>query len=180
MLHGILFFTFVTGVRCANLPDNEFSALYDLYNSTNGLQWDWADESLQQGVPWNFSGNPNPCVDTWQGVNCSFDVLTDEYHVQHLKLPAHNLVGRLPDSIQSLTALTILGLPYNKLSGTVPAAIGNMANLQNILLSGNDLTGTMPAFLGQLTALEHLELFTNNILKKPSRQNFAICSSCSI
>jgi len=68
-----------------------------LYFSTNGIQWNW----LNDGVPWNFSAaNANPCVDNWEGVNCS--VIADQYHVTELKLTLHELNGQIPESLGNL------------------------------------------------------------------------------
>ena len=50
-----------------NIPPSELSALEDLYYATGGADWDWG-KGPTAGAEWNFTGNPNPCSDNWQGV----------------------------------------------------------------------------------------------------------------
>ena len=48
----------------------QMSALYDLYNATNGSSWTW-HSSDRFGIPWDFVNQSNPCSDRWQGITCS-------------------------------------------------------------------------------------------------------------
>ena len=86
--------------QVAPLPQSEYSALYDLYTATNGDGWHWLNDPINS-VPWNFSvANANPCVDSWEGVNCS--VIANQYHVTELKLTLHELDGQIPESLGNL------------------------------------------------------------------------------
>ena len=53
-----------------NIPPSELSALEDLYYATGGACWVWK-MGPDAGAECNFTGNPNPCFDNWQGVTCS-------------------------------------------------------------------------------------------------------------
>lgn len=84
-----------------NVPAHEIAALYDLYNSTDGINWEW--NRFFGGTKWNFT-NPNPCNDTWVGVLCSDTLTADgELHVLKLLLSVFHLRGTLPESIANLT-----------------------------------------------------------------------------
>ena len=84
-----------------NIPSHERQALYDLYVSTNGADWNYQDG--YQGH-WNFTDpDVNPCSssDPWQGLNCT--VLSSEsdsyYYISEIMLSEFNLRGTLPESI---------------------------------------------------------------------------------
>jgi hypothetical protein len=110
-----------------SLPNSEYNALYDLYTSTNGKNWDWQRPFSQQtGYPWSFeSPEENPCSSTnpWQGVTCTSTCGTKPCNIIKLDLSNHNLNGRLPASIQYLIKLKSLYLNQNQLTGTIPASI---------------------------------------------------------
>ena len=80
------------------LPTSEYSALQDLFDNTEGLQWRWViPYSLANGYPWNFT-NPyfsNPCNASfpWQGVKCVTQGLSS--HVSQLQLPSYQLTGKI-------------------------------------------------------------------------------------
>lgn len=39
------------------IPTSEYSALYDLYNSTSGAEWTWKSDEVVFGTVWNFTGD---------------------------------------------------------------------------------------------------------------------------
>ncbi|RYH20049.1 hypothetical protein EON65_24770 [archaeon] len=95
------------GVTSPNVPASELSALYALYDSTNGSTWTY--NLIQTGTQWNFSQpNPNPCTGHWEGVSCNCD--TKSCTVLAIGLNSHNLRGRLPSAMGNLTNLGILDL----------------------------------------------------------------------
>jgi Leucine-rich repeat (LRR) protein len=138
------------------VPDSEIAALHDLYDATNGDFWNWEGP----GNIWNFT-NPNPCVDAWQGVNCSQVVSDGFLHVVELALQEYGLIGTIPSSIAQLTQLVALNLSLNALNGTIPDCVGELAVLTELYLGRNRLSGTIPATLGQLTQLKVLALEYN-------------------
>jgi Leucine-rich repeat (LRR) protein len=139
-----------------SVPDTELAALQELYDTTNGDSWNWYGE----GNKWNFT-DPNPCVDSWQGVNCSQTPSGGFLHVTALGLNEYGLQGSIPLSIAQLTKLATLRLSSNELSGTIPESVGQLTVLTELSFNANQLTGGIPTSLGQLTYLQVLDLEHN-------------------
>tara|TARA_R110002050_G_scaffold49752_6_gene115347 strand:- start:1556 stop:2731 length:1176 start_codon:yes stop_codon:yes gene_type:complete len=129
------------------IPDNEVSALMDLYDATNGQDWRYK---------WNW-GSTNPCVTGWFGVSCD----AEGSHVITLDLYENNLNGTLPSTISGLTALRHLHLWTNNLVGTIPSSLGQMSQLLHLYLNNNLMRGELPTELGNATALVNLFLHHN-------------------
>jgi len=125
----------------------ERQALVDLYAATLGGRWERNTNWVQ----------PAGTECSWYGVTCDADGTT----VVGLVLDENNLVGSLPASLGSLTALRELSLRYNHLAGPIPAQLGSLTNLQRLNLYGNRLTGPIPAELENLTNLKVLDLGFN-------------------
>jgi Leucine-rich repeat (LRR) protein len=138
------------------VPDTELAALQELYDTTNGDSWNWHGE----GNKWNFT-DPNPCVDAWQGVNCSQVAVDGFLHVTGLCLNEYSLVGTIPLSMAQLTQLGTLRLSSNELSGTIPESVGQLTVLRELSIDANQLTGGIPISMGQLTHLQVLDLEHN-------------------
>ena len=60
MSHLLAIFAIVP-IIFAELASNEYSALLNLYDSTNGAYWTYPSGSNQ----WNFNANQDPCVNNW-------------------------------------------------------------------------------------------------------------------
>jgi Leucine-rich repeat (LRR) protein len=150
-----------------SLPKNEYNALYDLFNSTNGKDWKWRlPFSAANGYEWRFVTPPeNPCSPThpWQGVTCTSTCGSDSCNILQLELFDHNLNGSLPSSMGDLVSLSKLHLNSNQLIGTIPESLGNLSAITDLYLGKNQLTGTVPASLGNLRVLEELYLFKNQL-----------------
>lgn len=137
----------------ANLPVEEWNALYDLYNSTDGPMWVCCIGSYTR---WNFTNasTNNPCTDNWKGVTCDVSGVPPQYFVSQLYLSVSNLRGTIPATIQNLTGLNHLFITANiYLSGELPSSLGNMVSLTNLDLSYNAFTGTVPEVVGKLDKL---------------------------
>jgi Leucine-rich repeat (LRR) protein len=146
------------------LSDQEFNALHDLYISTNGDSWLWYNVSST--IPWNFSvPNVNPCVDKWQGLDCS---CTDiNCTISSIDLNRHNMSGQLPLAIGSFPSLRSLSFHVNNISGTLPTTIGNLTKLEILDLSTNMIFGEIPKQIGSLQDLQTLDLSKNAFTKLP-------------
>jgi len=172
----------------ADIPASERQALIDLYNYTNGSNWD--NNSGWLGAPGT--------EESWYGVTCSGD------HVFEINLEENNLTGTLPISIGNFAYLQFLNLggnlitgiippqiglltnlwdlrlgvhlsiypipyardpnlPNNQFMGPIPPEIGNLINLRQLILNDNQLSGTIPVELGHLNNLENLNLVNNNL-----------------
>jgi hypothetical protein len=118
LLHWPLGFNFLlllTGLHAISLaietPLSQVAGLELLYNSTNGENWNWDDEELF-GPKWSFSfPQSDPCNDTntqWQGIACSFSLITGESEIVSLSLRSYGLNGSLPDFFPMLTSLILL------------------------------------------------------------------------
>lgn len=166
-----------------NLDAKELNTLKDIYDSTNGLYWQWRNVSLAGNV-WNFSAsNYNPCYGNWQGIECTctrnnsshynhyylyyyYDDFPDtsKCYVSKIFLSTMNLSGTLPDTIGSLTSLTHLHLNNNtQLSGTIPSSIGKLVSLEQLQLSSCSFYGSIPAKIGELSNLLFLSFRTNDL-----------------
>ncbi|CAN5508986.1 hypothetical protein BH10BAC2_BH10BAC2_37170 [soil metagenome] len=118
-------------------------ALVDLYNNTDGPNWN---------VHSNWLSGP---VSTWKGISLFGDRVTE------IRLTNNNLTGYIPGSLGNMNQLSLLLLFNNQLAGHIPSALGNLINLQQLNLGNNKLTGNIPGSLGKPTNLTHLFLDSN-------------------
>jgi hypothetical protein len=99
-----------------NVPSYQIEALQDLYDSTNGWQWNWKVPLTEYGVKWNFSQtSPNPCIEGWQGISCSSDCSHAPCLITELVLDGYGLDGTLPMSLGNITSLITLQIYSNPL-----------------------------------------------------------------
>jgi RHS repeat-associated protein len=147
---------------------DEYKALIDLFNVTNGRSW-----KINTG--W-VSANPDSVEDvsSWYGVKRDANG-----HVTHIDLdgivdygiwinpatsiadfPGNNLDGTIPASIGKLKYLQFLNLGGNKLAGTIPAEIGSLTEMNALVLAKNSLTDAIPSEIGSCKKLQRL--FLNN------------------
>lgn len=126
----------------ADISKPEKDALIELYNATNGKDW-------------NTTWNLNQPVSNWHGVTIKNNT------VIAVNLFHNNLSGILPASIGDLRHLTELNLAFNKLTGELPAQISSLENLVTLKLEMNRLKGSLPENLGKMVALEELSAFNN-------------------
>jgi Leucine-rich repeat (LRR) protein len=140
------------------LSNQEFNALHDLYNSTHGEGWVWQNSS--SSVPWNFSiPNVNPCMDKWQGIDCS--CTSKHCSITKIFLSNHNMSGMLPLTIGSFSSLQSLSFHSNNISGTLPTTIGNLTKLEALDLSINKFVKELPKQIEYLQNLQSLDLSLN-------------------
>lgn len=122
----------------------EHDALLALYDSTNGDDWWWKDNWLDESI--------HHCE--WYGV----DECDEELNVIELDLAPNNLVGSIPSELGNFPYLKRLYLNWNTLSGPIPPELGNLTNLEQLVLFENQLSGCIPAELSNLTNLTSLVL----------------------
>ena len=155
----------------AAVSSEAMQTLEDLYDSTNGDQWDTtalAQNLAQHGktAAWDFSKDASGdyvkldevCV-SWMGLYCGGTVTENGVVVDvitHIVMNGGNLQGALPASISNLTYITWLGLYSNSLTGTIPKELGALTSMTQFDLSSNSLTGTIPKELGALTSMTAL------------------------
>lgn len=67
-----IYFELIYSQYSLSISSDEYEALWDLYNSTNGDNWKW----YLNGTTWNFNLESDPCIDNWEGIMCDCDSLT--------------------------------------------------------------------------------------------------------
>jgi Leucine-rich repeat (LRR) protein len=119
--------------------------LVKLYNATNGANW---------FRKWNLQLP----MTTWEGIT-----LNANGCVKSINLNDNGLIGILPNSIGSFSALEGLTLARNQLTGNLPISIGNLSNLLYISVGENALTGSIPSSITMLSKLEGIALYKNQL-----------------
>jgi Leucine-rich repeat (LRR) protein len=143
-----------------NLPTIEYNALYDLYNATNGPNWNWRTV----GEQWNFTGSHNPCSEEWQGIECSLCVTT--CNVIAFSLANYSMSGTLPSSIGSFAQVDIVHFDANDLVGPIPTEIGLLSSVGFMELSSNYFSSTLPTSICGLS-LVYSFYCADNLLSGP-------------
>lgn len=133
--------------REIHVSESQKTALIELYNSTDGDNWNDKTNWMEG----------DPCDNSWFGVRCGAGI------VQKLELFENNLNGMIPAELGNLTNLQELRLDNNQLSGPIPFQLGNLTSLQLLRLDSNQLSGPIPTQLGNLTNLKYLILNTNKL-----------------
>lgn len=137
------------------IPEEEYDALVDLYNSTGGDFWSTNSGWLDQDAAF------------WSGVDVEgvqYDTNGDvavEGNVQQLDLYGNGLSGHLPASLGNFSQLLLLELGDNQIGGGIPESILNLSQLQVLGLSENQLEGGIPNLSAGLSQLTYLDLSSN-------------------
>lgn len=150
-------------LNAGTLPASQINGLHALYNSTNGVFWNWAPAVT--GARWfTNSAAVEPCADNWQGITCTANCSTASFcDIVSLKLSGYSLDGILPEQLSLLPALENLDLSLNPLlQGSIPSSLGDLVNLTSLFLSSAPYTGSFPSSLGNLTKLRTLRLVGTN------------------
>ena len=138
-VEGLLYFA---GSVCGK---DDVEVLRNLYEATDGANWNNADGWLEGG---NASG--------WHGVT------TDSVgRVSGIDLSDNGLAGSLPQELGRLVSLVTLDVSGNRLSGALPERLGVLASLTALDVSANRLAGRLPEELGALASLAKLNLSSN-------------------
>ncbi len=160
----------------AQVSQEEFDALVDLYNATDGDNW--TDNSN-----WDINATPDDVTSDWYGLSVHSDgyitsvnlmnnnltgtipeSITDLYHLSALDLYNNNLSGPLPENIFVFSRyLQRIYLQNNQLSGSIPTRIYNVSQFRLLSLGSNNLTGTIPKELGVLRYITNIDLYDNNL-----------------
>eukprot|EP01031_Cornospumella_fuschlensis_P024716 gene24716-29867_t len=162
-----------------SIPYSEYSALEALYESTVGSSWIWI--LGQGGIPWDFSGQSDPCIDQWQGILCECNstlstVSSANYFLSsnmsgntsctivEFQLPAHNITGPLPPEIANLTNMRSMIFERNHVTNPLPNTLPLMSKLTRLDLAINRLWEIFPSWLCTLPAIETFD-FHDNFLR---------------
>ncbi|MFD2571789.1 putative Ig domain-containing protein [Spirosoma soli] len=137
-------------VICNSSPD--YQPLVDLYNATNGPNWN-NNTGWLSGCDPCTGNNGNP----WFGVFCL------NGRVNRIILAANQLSGSIPASLSGLTTVKFIELDGNRLTGAIPSELSGLPSLELLNLGSNQLSGSIPASLGTLQNLRALDLFKNQL-----------------
>ncbi|KAH6810697.1 hypothetical protein C2S51_024459 [Perilla frutescens var. frutescens] len=83
-----------------------------------------------------------------------------------LSLSGNQLIGEIPDSIGSMSSISVIDLSRNNLNGSIPSSIGKCSYLRVLDLGNNNLSGEIPNSIGQLKLLQTLHINNNFISGK--------------
>lgn len=139
-----LFFLLISNFFFAqwSISNAERSALINIYNSTDGENWNRT---------WDLEKDPR----NW------FGVLVKNGVVSELNLSGNALSGYFPTYVSSLSKLTKLDLSNNKLTGEVSPGVSSLTSLVRLDVSNNRLIGNPNTALAGLINLEDLGLGGN-------------------
>ncbi|KAF8011500.1 hypothetical protein BT93_J1952 [Corymbia citriodora subsp. variegata] len=84
-------------------------------------------------------------------------------NLNYLLMGANRISGGIPNDIQKLENLILIGMEKNLFTGQIPASIGLIKNLQVLSIFGNKFSGEIPQSIGNLTSLVELGLDDNSL-----------------
>lgn len=144
-----------------SLPSNQIQALFDLYNATDGINWDYYSCDINN-QHWNFSQpEPNPCH-AWCGVKCDQGNTT----IVSLALDNYGLRGTISPSLDQLLDLQNLNLNDNYLPGTIPPSLIKLTKLVTFSVRTNELKGTLTSIFTNESALRSIDISYNGFIGK--------------
>ncbi len=162
----------MTGVcyNTASCRQIDSLALVDLYNATDGANWEDFAWDLSQPIDtwYEVELNADGCV-KWltldeQGLTGTLPAsLGTMQSLTHLDLFRNNLTGTIPPELGNLSNMQYMDLNHNQFSGIIPIELCNLSNLRRLNLSSNQLTGTIPACLGNLSLMTNISLGANQL-----------------
>jgi hypothetical protein len=161
------------------VPQNQYNALEDFYNATNGLYWRW-DIALTRlnFTKWNFTRYANPCADNWQGVFCDCTSSTqNRCTVVKISLSGYDLRGTIPTSFGAFTDLVQLTLENNRITDPLPDSFQHLQNLSLLDMGTNRFT-RFPDAISLCTSLTYLD-FSHNSLSNTLPSSISHLSSVS-
>ncbi|RYH18154.1 hypothetical protein EON65_27540 [archaeon] len=159
-----------------SVPYAEYNALEALYSSAHGKNWIWL--LRQAGIPWDFSGQSDPCLNEWQGVICECQTTGPFVASSYAAMSGagDRLFGSKSSSLSwiyndgnnssianSSCTVIALHLPAHNITGPIPLEIGNLSNVQTVIFERNHITSPLPYTLPLLRNLTYLDLAQNHL-----------------
>lgn len=145
------------------LSEEQFDALKEFYNATNGNEWldnsGW--EFDQNGITANDICNNSSANNVEpHGITCN-----DEYGgISEFKFTMNNLDGTIPSSLGVLSNLTILWFRLEtNLHGTIPDSIYDLNNLESMLFEYVGISGNISSNIGKLVNLKAIYLIHTDL-----------------
>lgn len=110
----------------AQIPPEEFDALFQFYMATNGDEWLNNNNWLNEGVP----------VHEWFGIEVD-DPTAPNQHIIAIDLPQNNLQGFIPPSIVQFSQLMFFNVNCNRLFDLPPLQDGDLPQLNYVNIRKN-------------------------------------------
>lgn len=132
-------------------------ALVELYNGTNGNNWNINYNWLQEDSP----------VHLWFGVEI------ENYRVVQINLSYNNLAGDIPPEVGNLDSLSKLNIGSNFIN-SIPSSIGSLVTLDTLLLD-NCPIALLPTEIGNLVDLKLLDISHTEITIIPDEIGELLC-----
>jgi hypothetical protein len=178
---SILYVDLVSGISFYphGIPENQYNALEDFYNSTNGAHWKWHIVPAGQNFAiWNFTASASPCSDKWQGLSCNCtSSKQNQCAISVISLPGYNLSGSIPNSFDAFSDLIQLTLQNNSITDPFPDSFQRLQNL-SVLEMGFNLLTKFPDTVSLCKSLTYLDL-SNNLLTNTLPTSISQLSSVS-
>ncbi|XP_019225344.1 PREDICTED: protein STRUBBELIG-RECEPTOR FAMILY 6-like isoform X2 [Nicotiana attenuata] len=137
---------FVNCHSFATADTDPSDALRVMYSSLN---------SPAQLTNWNSSDSSDPCGESWKGITCSGNRVTE------IQISGLGLSGSMGYQLTSLTSVTNFDISNNNLGNQIPYQLP--PNVQRLNLAGNGFTGGLPYSISQMTSLQYLNVSHNQI-----------------
>jgi len=128
--------------------ESDCQALVDLYNATDGENWEKNNWWLVDSDVWNWF---------WISVSSTIQRVTK------IELDLNNLKWYIPTSLWILENLSLLNLHWNELVWVIPDTLWDLSNLWTLKLSNNTLVWEIPSSLWNLSNLRELDLRVNRM-----------------
>ncbi len=111
----------------ACILNSEWEALIDLYQRTDGRNWD-RNSNWQSGTRPSINEVAN-----WEGV----EILNGR--ISGIRLPYNHLQGELSPKFSALTELSVLDLQFNSITGQIPESWSALSRLRELSLDGTQV-----------------------------------------
>lgn len=119
-------------------------ALIEFYHAMDGDNWSRHDNWCTDKPIWEWYGINN-CDENQIGYKAPW--------VGSIWMGSNNLSGKIPDCIEKMGPIEIIGLPANNIEGELPVCIGNIYTLNTLYLVDNKISGSIPIEIGKLPNL---------------------------
>ncbi len=128
----------VIGTNMINgVVEQDYNALKDLFNSTNGENW-------KNNRGWLTGAD----VADWYGITVKKARVTEIHLTQNL------LAGELPESLGDMKELVHINMHYNTLKGQLPESVVNLPKSPRLYFSNNSITDLPDCSLAKFTYMD--------------------------
>ena len=169
-----MFTLLVPMITLAKIPEHERQALIDLYEQTDGDNWDyksgWLSDEVNEcdwyGITCSEGGQPHVIIISLYGMSGDIpESIGNLSYLERLMLEISD--SSLPESIGQLSNLEWLSMyTYGKGMVKLPESIGDLSSLDDLYLAGQEFT-ELPETIGQLKNLRAINLEYGKLEKLP-------------